>query len=151
MRKKIFQNQQGFSLIELIVVVAVIGILIVVMIPKVGGAPDKAKLAGVKSDFLAIETAVRSHFLENSKLPKLDEINKSNLLDYELVAPSSTNNGDSVYKDPWNQPYSYNFKTDKEVEVSSSGPIGYEHMITVTFSIVEGRLKVAYKEDDDPT
>ena len=58
-------NRKAFTLIELLIVIAIIGILFVVLVSKVDFATDKAKATGVQTDFrsfqLAMETVARAH------------------------------------------------------------------------------------------
>ena len=69
MQKHIYKNKQhlrkAFTLIELLIVIAIIGILFIVLISKVDFATDKAKATGVQTDFrsfqLAFQTVAREH------------------------------------------------------------------------------------------
>jgi prepilin-type N-terminal cleavage/methylation domain-containing protein len=55
-------DRRGFTLIEVLVVVVIIGILAAVAIPRFNATKDKAKLASVKSDLRAIVTSEEAHY-----------------------------------------------------------------------------------------
>src|SRR5688572_7863999 len=55
------QNQEGFTLIELMVVIVIIGILVAIALPNFIGATDRAKLANVKSNAHTAQTILESY------------------------------------------------------------------------------------------
>ena len=63
-----FKNKKAFTLIELLIVIAIIGILFIVLISKVDFATDKAKATGVQTDFRSFQVAIESVALENAGL-----------------------------------------------------------------------------------
>ena len=64
--KNQFKNKRAFTLIELLIVIAIIGILFIVLVSKVDFATDKAKAAGVQTDFRSFQTAFEQVARENS-------------------------------------------------------------------------------------
>ena len=61
-----FKNKKAFTLIELLIVIAIIGILFIVLVSKVDFATDKAKASGVQTDFRSFQTAFEQVARENS-------------------------------------------------------------------------------------
>ena len=59
------RNAKGFTLIELIIVVVIIGILASIAIPKFGNTKEKAYVAGMKADLRNLVTAEEAYFAEN--------------------------------------------------------------------------------------
>jgi general secretion pathway protein G len=64
---------RGFTLIEIMVVVVIIGLMAAVIVPSVMRRVDDAKVARVKSDIQGIETALTMYRLDNSKFPTAEQ------------------------------------------------------------------------------
>ncbi len=62
----------GFTLIEMLVVIAIIGILAGLLFPAIKGAMTKAKSGQARNDVKAIENAIRQYYTEYGKLPVRD-------------------------------------------------------------------------------
>ena len=63
-----FTKRKAFTLIELLIVIAIIGILFIVLVSKVDFATDKAKATGVQTDFRAFQVAIESVAKEHAGL-----------------------------------------------------------------------------------
>ncbi|MBU1026386.1 MAG: prepilin-type N-terminal cleavage/methylation domain-containing protein [Candidatus Margulisbacteria bacterium] len=61
--------KKGFTMIELLVVMGIIGLLAVFLVPKLMGAKDQAKSAAVKSVMHSVQLAVEAYELENQVYP----------------------------------------------------------------------------------
>ena len=61
-----FKNKRAFTLIELLIVIAIIGILFIVLVSKVDFATDKSKATGVQTDFRSYQVALEQVAKENS-------------------------------------------------------------------------------------
>ena len=69
------KNAQGFTLIELIVVISVIGILSVIAIPRLSGMQDKAEDANIAMVAGSIRTAMEVYYQDNDSYPATEDIN----------------------------------------------------------------------------
>ena len=63
------KSPRGFTMIELLVVVAIIGVLMSLLFPAVQGALDSAKKAQAKNDAVQIATAIVAYDTEYGRLP----------------------------------------------------------------------------------
>ena len=64
-QKRIGKKRKGFMLLELIIVVAIIGILAAVAVPNLIGMTDEAKVARIQSDLSTIGTASELYYVKN--------------------------------------------------------------------------------------
>lgn len=120
-------KNKGFTLIEIMVVVVILGILAAIIVPRIVSRPDEARVVKAKQDVLAIESALDLYRLDNGFYPSTDQ---------GLVAlvkkPDSSPNArnwkqylKSVPMDPWSRPYQYlNPGQHGDVDVWTNGADG---------------------------
>ncbi|WP_425099665.1 type II secretion system major pseudopilin GspG [Tropicibacter sp. S64] len=105
------RRDDGFSLLELMVVVVILSILALVIVPRVIDRPDQARAARAQSDIAAIVSAVNLYRLDNFRYPTAAQ-GLAALVDKPTSDPVPANyaaNGymDRMPVDPWGQPYQY--------------------------------------------
>jgi general secretion pathway protein G len=101
----------GFTLIEIMVVVVILGILAALVLPNVIGNVDKAQIAKVKQDLQAFDTALSLFRLDNFKYPTTDQglqslVQQPNDPTIRNWKPGGYLRG-GVRKDPWSNDYVY--------------------------------------------
>ena len=67
-------KRNGFTLVELLIVVVMVGILAAIALPKFSGSRDKAKLAAIKSDVRNAETAQESYFSDYGRYGSIAQL-----------------------------------------------------------------------------
>ena len=90
-------KSQGFTLIEVMVVVVILSILAAIIVPKVMDRPDTARLVKVQSDIRALESALNLYKLDNFEYPSTEE-------GLEALVPKYLAR---LSNDPWGNPYLY--------------------------------------------
>jgi general secretion pathway protein G len=119
--------QQGFSLIEIMVVIVILGILASLVVPKIMSRPDEARIVKVKQDILAIQNALDLYKLDNGEYPTTDQ-GLIALVKKPTTDPAPRNWQPylkDLPKDPWNRAYLYLSPGEHgEVDIFSYGPTG---------------------------
>ncbi|MGL4911131.1 MAG: type IV pilin protein, partial [Romboutsia sp.] len=83
-------NNKGFTLVELLVVVAIIGILAIVAVPNLFKSISKSKVSELEADYNAFKSATLSHYSENNELLFSTPVSKDYLDEYIESVPLST-------------------------------------------------------------
>lgn len=122
-------SRNGFTLIEVMVVVVIIAILAALIVPKIMGRPDEARAIAAKQDIATILQALKLYRLDNGRYPSSEQ-GLAALVTRPTVAPQPPNWKAGGYlerlpKDPWGHPYLYlNPGLRGEIDVFSYGADG---------------------------
>ena len=101
-------RKHGFTLVEILIVVAVIGILFITLVPRIDFAGDKAREKGVKTDFRSFELAAEQILRENAGLSDFEDVDDlcdENGINLYLDHAIQFDDGTCAKNDPWNQAY----------------------------------------------
>ena len=122
-------RQSGFSLVEILVVLVIMGLLISVVAPTVLNRADDARIQKVYADFKAIETALKIYRLDNYVYPSTEQSLEA-LVEASTLDPEPRNFKSGGYlaeipRDPWGRPYLYlSPGENSEIDIYSLGADG---------------------------
>ena len=101
-------SEQGFTLLEIMVVVVIIGLLAAAVVPQLMGNVDRAAIQRAKQDVRQIENSLNLYRLDNFRYPSTTEGLQALVSNPgEANAPNWRQVLKSIPKDPWDQPYHY--------------------------------------------
>lgn len=121
--------QGGFTLLEIMVVVVIIGILAALVVPNIMGRPDEARQIAARQDIASLMQALKLYRLDNLRYPTTEQGLQA------LVTKPTTGSipanwklggyVERLPKDPWGHPYQYlNPGVQGEIDVFSYGADG---------------------------
>ena len=123
------KNHSGFTLIEIMVVIVILGILAALVVPKIMSRPDEARIVAARQDIASLIQALKLYRLDNQNYPTTEQGLQS-LVQKPTTPPIPNNwkNGgyiDRLPKDPWGYEYQYlNPGQKAEIDVYSLGSDG---------------------------
>lgn len=120
-------RQAGFTLIELMVVLVIIGVLAALIVPNVLDRADDARSTAAKTDIANLIQALKLYKLDNQRFPTTEQGLQA-LIAKPTAGPTASNWRpylDKLPNDPWGRPYQYlNPGIKGEVDVMSFGADG---------------------------
>ena len=122
---------RGFTLIEVMVVLVILGILATLIVPRIMGRPDEARIIAAKQDINSIGQALKLYRLDNQAYPSTDQGLQA-LITKPTAPPAPPNwktGGylDRLPKDPWGNEFKYlnpGVNNPNDVDVFSLGADG---------------------------
>ncbi|MDH5533976.1 MAG: type II secretion system major pseudopilin GspG [Betaproteobacteria bacterium] len=123
------RTQRGFTLLEVMVVVVILGILAALVVPRIISRPDEARVLAAKQDIASLMQALKLYRLDTQRYPATEQGLQA-LVTKPTSGPISENWKTGGYierlpKDPWGTPYQYlNPGVHGEIDVFSYGADG---------------------------
>lgn len=122
-------RQNGFTLLEILVVVFILGILASLIVPSIMGRPDQARIIAAKNDVRTIVSALKLYRLDTGSYPETGQGLQALVTKPEAGRiPRNWKSGGYIERlpeDPWNEAYQYlNPGVHGEIDVFSFGTDG---------------------------
>lgn len=110
-RRRVAPSEAGLTLVEMIVVLAIIALVAALIVPNVIGRPDQARVTTANTDMATIASQLTTYRLDNGAYPTTEQGLKA-LVEKTGVPPAPTAFPDGGYlptmpQDPWGKPYVY--------------------------------------------
>jgi general secretion pathway protein G len=117
----------GFTLIEVMVVIVILGVLAALVVPRVMGRPDEARVVAARQDIASVINALKLYRLDNQRYPTTEQGLQALVVrpTAEPVPQNWKSYLDKLPVDPWGKPYQYlNPGVKGEIDVFSLGADG---------------------------
>ncbi|HUY27957.1 MAG TPA: type II secretion system major pseudopilin GspG [Candidatus Binataceae bacterium] len=123
------RTQDGFTLIEIMVVIMIIGLLALMVVPRLRGVADRAKTTKAQADIQELKQGLDRYYLDNGSYPTTDQGLQA------LITPPTSGRTPNNYEqggyieklppDPWGNPYFYQ-SDGNSYALKSFGPDGVQ-------------------------
>lgn len=124
------KKNTGFTLLEIMVVIVILGLLAGLVVPNVMGSVDQANVQKVVTDISGIETALKQYKMDVGRYPTTDQGLQA-LIEKPTSAPvpkkyRSDGYLEKISEDPWHSAYFYKMPGEhgKKYDIFSAGPDG---------------------------
>lgn len=105
------KGSKGFTLIEVMVVIVILGILAALVVPRVVGRGDDARVQAARTDIASLKNALKLYQLDNQRYPSTEQGLQALVAKPTVgqIPPNWKNGGyiERLPKDPWGAPYQY--------------------------------------------
>lgn len=126
-KKRSHSNQQGFTLLEVMVVIVIIGLMATLVIPNIMGSKERANKQKARADINVLENALEMYRIDHNNYPSNDKGLNALTAEGDQGDDNSISGGyiHNLPKDPWGNNYHYaNPGQHKDVDIYSSGADG---------------------------
>lgn len=136
------KRNQGFTIVELLIVIVVIGILALLVITTYSGIQSKARNSKRQTDLQSLQTHLEAFFSQNGYYPSLGDMNSSSWLSTNMKSldqnalsdPSAANNSKTLASSPAAKVYSYKVtQSDGTTSCESDDTGCAKYTLTATF------------------
>src|SRR5690554_308546 len=119
------RRQLGFTLIEVMVVVVIVGIMAALIVPNLMDRPDQARAVAARQDIGALMQALKLYRLDNGRYPTAEQGLPALMGEPQSQGTKGRSYLDQLPNDPWGMPYQYlNPGVHGEIDVFSFGADG---------------------------